>query len=67
MEIGIMNVTLCSGGSVNFCSHVCLIWVKLDIRELHVMLLSSWKFSDSWCRAGCVYVKNTNKIIQGYS
>jgi len=63
MEMGIMNVIPCLGGSVNFYSHVCLIWVKLGIRELHIMLLSSWKFSENWCRAGYAYVVNINEII----
>jgi len=63
MEIGIMNVVLCLGGSVNFCSHVCLIWVKLEIRELHIMLLSRWEFSENWCRAGYAYIMIINKII----
>jgi hypothetical protein len=66
MEIGIMNVVFCLGGSVNFYSHVCLIWVKLDIRELHIMLLSSLEFSENWCRAGYAYVMNINKIILPY-
>ena len=58
-----MSCILCLGGAANFYSHVCLIWVKLDIRELHIMLLSSWEFSESWCRADCAYVMNINRII----
>lgn len=47
MEMGIMKVVLCLGESLNIYSHVCLIWVKSDIRELHIMLLSSWEFREN--------------------